>query len=147
MPILRRGITGFDANSSVDFAGFKRAVYAAAQNTGASVRHFTPGDGTTPNFHRADVQLGDRVLSIICNQTFPVVAFVEGTIAMGDFHLVDVAELAEPIANLGFEIATVAELDRPIVENDLKVLGENERDQAKYWNAKRISQLIFNWWD
>jgi hypothetical protein len=59
----------------------------------------------------------------------------------------DVAELAEPIANRGFEIATAAQLNRPIDANDLEMLSDNEQNHVRYWKAKRISQLVFNWWD
>jgi hypothetical protein len=148
MSLLRRGITGFDADGTVDVSFFKKAVYAAAQSTGASVVKIEAGDSVSPNFHQANVALNDqRTISILCNRTHPIVAFVECPIAIGDFKAIDAIELAEIIRKFGFEIATADELNRSIEPKDLHLLGENERNQAKYWKPRRISQLVFNWWD
>jgi len=146
MTVLRRGITGFDATGRVDFAEFQRKVYAAAHRSGDRVGPAAAA-GITPNFHRAEVRLRDRSFTVICNGTFPVVAFVEGPLAMDDLHFVDVAQFAEHLANFGFDIATAAELDRPIGADDLELLGDYEREEAEFWKATRIGQLVFNWWD
>jgi hypothetical protein len=147
MPLLRRGITGFDAPSDVDFTRFKRAVYAAAQSTGASVIAATPTTGVTPNFHQTLIRFRDCELAVICNRTFPVVAFVEHPVDMAGVQPVEVPELVENFSNSGFEVASACELLRPIGPDDLQILTEAERNQAKYWKPQTVGQIVFNWWD
>lgn len=147
MPVLRRGITGFDVDRKVDFAAFKEAVHAAARSAGASLIRTVPGDGVTPNFHQADVQLGGRELSILCNRAFPIVAVVECPIVNGEMQPVDLPNLTDPMAENGYEVVFAAELARAIAPDDLQALSDSERDQAKYWKPKCIGQVVFNWWD
>jgi hypothetical protein len=147
MTILRRGITGFGIIETVDFSKFKKAVYSSAQASGASVLSVTRPSFITPNFYQADIKVGERLLSILCNQTFPVVALVESPIAMDTVRPLDLTAITDPIRELGFEIAAATELDREITSEDMAVLGEDERGEAKYWKPNRISQLVFNWWD
>jgi hypothetical protein len=82
MVLLRRGITGFNTANKVDFRAFKKAVYAAAQATAADVVEATAADGVTPNFHQIDIRHVGRDLSVICNRSFPIVAFVKRPIEM-----------------------------------------------------------------
>jgi hypothetical protein len=147
MTILRRGITGFGVKDTVDFSKFKKAVYRSAQASGASVLNITRPSSITPNFYQADVKVGDRLLSILCNQTFPVVAVVESPIEIDVLRPLDITKLTNPIKELRFEIAEKNELERAITTEDLAILGEDERRQAKYWKPARIGQLVFNWWD
>ena len=52
MGILRPGIAGFDSQSEVDFAVFKKTIYAAALDVRASVLSTAAANITTPSFHQ-----------------------------------------------------------------------------------------------
>ncbi len=147
MTILRRGITGFDTAEEVDVATFKKAVYHAAHKAGATVVLTIVGDSVTPNFHQTEIQIGERSIAIICNRSFPVVAFVRTPVEMDEVHPIDLVEFVDPVRDFGFDVATPVELNRPIAPSDLEVLGDRELEQVKYWKPKRIGQLVFNWWD
>ncbi len=145
--MLRRGITGFDAEAVVEFAAFKRAVYEAALATGSTVIAVVQGNEVTPNFHRADVDVRERELSVICNRNYPVVAMVERPIEMSGVRPIDLPELVEPLRQRGFEVASAAELERPLEASDLALLSPAEQNEAKYWKPRRVADVVFNWWD
>lgn len=147
MPLLRQGVTGFDAQTQIEFAAFKKAVFASAQKSGASVAACRPAAGITPNFHEIAVLYNGQELCVICNRAFPIVAFVQSPIDMAEMIPLDVPELADPIREAGFEIALAADLRRFIEPKDLQLLTLNERKQAAYWKPQWITELVFNWWD
>src|SRR4051812_38227284 len=146
MLLLRPGVTGFGAQGEVNVAVFKRAIYAASLKMGASVLAVVAAESITPNFHRADIRFGAYEFCVVCNRAVPIIAFAKRPIAP-EVQPIAVAEFADPIRSLGFEIGTAAELSRLIEMTDLQMLSDDERKQAQYWKPKRIGQIVFNWWD
>ena len=147
MSLLRQGITGFDVQSTVDFRAFKKAVFAAAQATDATVISIVASKCVTPNFHQAELLYARREFGIICNRNFPVVAFVTTPIAMGAIQPFDFPELAAAISEFGFEVPSASELQRMVESDELEILSKGERHEVKYWKPKRIADVVFNWWD
>lgn len=148
MRLLQTGITGFDGSAEVPIANLKRAVYAAAQAAGAKVGEVRPADGVTPNFHQLDADFGSRKLVVLCNRHIPIVAFADRLDGMEIERFVEVpADFAAGLATCGFVIGDVAELNRPVGSSDLETLSPAEQREVKYWEPKRIGDVIFNWWD
>ena len=147
MALLRRGITGFDATNDVEFRDFKKAVNDLAQLKNATILNVIEANGVTPNFHQAELQYAERELSIICNRHYPVMAFVKLPINMSGVESIDLTELADILLLWNFEVPSAAELEKRISPEDLNLLSDSEREQAKYWKSKRVADLVFNWWD
>jgi hypothetical protein len=148
MGLLHNGITGFDNAGEVPASQLKRAVYAAAQATGAKVGDTKLADGVTPNFHEVNVECGSQAFAVLCNRHLPVVAFAERIDDMEIDRFADApADFAAAFAECGFVIGDAAELNRRVTSADLEMLSPAERRQAKYWKPERVGDIIFNWWD
>jgi len=146
MGLIRRGITGFETVSVVDFRSFKAAVYL-------QVNDYEPIDSTfkankvTPNFYEAAVRHKDSTFGVICNKSLPVIAFVELPMVIAAIQPIDVPALVQVFCTAGFEVGSALELSRDLRPSDYYLLSETERNQTKYWKPVRVCDLIFNWWD
>ena len=147
MSILRSGIAGFAAGGTVDLRAFKRAVYAAARHTDATVVATMPGEIATPSFHQADVNLAADQISVVCNCWYPVIAFTTRPVQMAGIVPIDIPAFAEILRSLGFEVPAADALSRVLKPADLEILSDAEQGQAKYWKPRRVADVVFNWWD
>lgn len=149
--ILPCGVTGFRRAQAVplpstDFAAFKAVCYEASRQVGGLVLLAESCDGkVTPNFHRARVSFRGKVVDVLCNAHYPLVAFAEpldgGSVTL---TFLDVPELEGPLV---WRILKPVELHEPILAEALSLLSEAERAQVKSWKAKTIGDVVFNFWD
>jgi hypothetical protein len=103
----------------------------------------------TPNFHRAAVSFRGKIVDVICNAHYPLVAFIE-PLEGGSMTLafLDVPELEGPFVGAGsWRVLKPGELHAPILPETLSLLSEAERAQVKSWKAKTVGEVVFNFWD
>ena len=154
--MIRKGITG--SFHSVDPRPlphvapkvFKSICYAIARAVGMSVVKFKPC-GPTPNFHLAVLKGRNEkeTIAIVCNATFPIVAFAEPP-SEGQCSLTfrDDERLAAAFRlQGGFEVASASDLSAAVRERELSELGPVEREEVRYWRPQTVGEIVFNWFD
>ena len=152
---LPRGITGFrhvdDPPLPVnDFAAFRGHCYAAARALGGSVRSVeAPVRAVAANFARAVLEFPGGPVAILLNAHFPVIAFADPSAENGaPVRFIEAPTLAKVFDGFGtYELWTGPQLEAPVMPEACKQLASAELEQAKYWRARRIGDLVFNFWD
>ena len=147
---LPRGVTGFSDISRVEFLQFKRVCINTARLTGSVVTAVDSCENkVAPNFHSVTMEMTGTKLSIICNRYYSLVAYIE-PLQPGEcvLRFLDVIVLTESFRTDGsFEVLTNEFLSSPIEGSVLSQLDSAEMEQVRYWNPKRIGEVIFNFWD
>ena len=152
MQPLPKGVTGFDPPEvGVDVRRFTSACHAAARQVAGRVLQVSPAHVTvTSSFYQASVTVRTRpdTLRVLCNAYYPIVAFASPAAFEGDMNLdfVDCAELADLLRD-EFTILTRQDACANLAPELIASLSETELDQMRHWQAQRIGDLIFNYWD
>lgn len=145
---MRQGVTGFDATCCVDPRAFKAVCYEVARKLGGSVSTFVfPSWG--PNFDVAVLAWRSERVSVLCNSTYPLIAFAE-PIGEGDMELCFCSqpEPADGFSKSGeFTCITLGELNTPVSELDLSELSDGEMKELRSWRPRNLGELVYNWWD
>jgi hypothetical protein len=152
---LPRGITGFrhvdDPPLPVsDFAAFRGHCYAAARALGGRVRSVeAPVRGVEANFARAVLELPGGTVAILLNAHFPVIAFADPLAENGaPVPFIDAPALADVFRGFGiYDVWTGSQLEAAAIPEACKQLARAELAQAKYWQPRRVGDLVFNFWD
>ncbi len=142
--MLERGITGFDPSvKGVDPKSFSEACYAVARTCSGRVSELD-SDVVTKNFFVARIDGPTQGVFVLCNSSFPIVAFAE-QIDPRPFVLVDAP--AEEFTIRNFSILHARKAKRPVEARDLERLSHHELKQVEYWRPKTLADLVFNTWD
>lgn len=130
------------SEQAINPASFKKVVHAAAvQLAGRVLAVHSPS--VTPNFHAAEVALGDRTIFVLCS--------VDGNWAFSanyepnrcKLSFVDFPPFAEILKSMfGIDPFTRAELAGEFRKQPFM----SEAD-IKYWRPNTFGEALFNWWD
>lgn len=149
--VLPEGITGFaerarDATPpTVDFKSFARACHLAARAESGSVERIEPARYPR-NYHRAILRLGDATLAVLCNAHFPWIAFAEASDDL-PLRFTDAVALSTRFNDaIPCEVVDLSSLETHPDEAVLAGLSDAEHEQVRYWQPRRIGDIIFNLW-
>lgn len=149
---LPKGVTGFDApDGGVPVKRFASACHSAARQVSGRVQLIRAAyERVTPNFHEALITQPYRpdTVRVLCNAHYPIVVFALPAADDGDERLefVDSPELAVALGT-EFSIVTRQEACAGVAHDLIAGLGEAELHQMRYWQPRRIGDVIFNTWD
>lgn len=156
--VLQPGVTGFvnaDKHPGlprVEFAKFKRIVYAAFGHSGTGVESVTEQQ-IARNYHSAVIACSDRHqasrVMLVGNAVYPFFAFTE-ILEPGNLLLnfKDIPELSDRLEHLdGVTVLSAVELSQSPKAADLSQLTPVELREIKSWAPATIGEIIFNWWD
>ena len=86
---------------------------------------------------------------VLVNLYYPIIAFAEpATLVIGPITFVDAPALARQFRQgESFLVLTAAEAMGSVGVSECQRQAEEEREQMRYWRARRIGEVVFNHWD
>jgi len=150
--ILPKGITGFysagDKPTQVNPRLFSKACYSIITSKNAEVLCISTQLEPDKSYYYAALELSGRSVLILCNTNTPFIAFAEpGNDVIYEEFIddVDLASVFEAIKP--FKVLPADVLNATPQDNHLSELSEAEISQIKYWNPRRLGEIIFNHWE
>ncbi|GIE76966.1 hypothetical protein Aph02nite_29160 [Actinoplanes philippinensis] len=149
---LERGVTGFRSGREPDLPPvaartFRGACHEAARAADGTVEQVT--ESAYPrNFHSAVIRAPSGRLTVLCNDSYPWVAFAEGV--TGDLDpkaFADPPSWAGTFTGAGFVVMSRRLLASPLDAVDTGALGTAERLQIDSWRPPNVGETVFNSWD
>jgi len=151
--ILKKGISGFYNISEqppelITASVFKNDISSVLSSVGFKPKSFIES-GITPNFHYAHFTSAGCDLHIVCNEIYPVIAFVNmPDLKSCRLEFILNNEIKKIIEQYSiYKVLNPEELNNPIQPNDLKQLNSAELGQIEYWKPETVGEIVFNWWD
>jgi hypothetical protein len=149
--LLQKGISGTGEplfrSSAEEFFSTCRDIASSGKSPYID---FTEGrSDPMANFHYGFMKSQDgKMLWVLCNHHYPVVSFCSSDPKEDweNFSFSDTPELKSLFAPK-YRVATESELNAPIEQDHLNVLAAAERQEIRYWEAKRVGDIIFHYWD
>jgi len=152
--ILPRGVTGFwDRKAGpprTDVPAFHGHCYEAVRWVRGKVVSFTePYPSVKDNYAVAVHDIAAGAVAVLLNAHHPILAFADPKGATSSyFEFRDVPELADFFRGLGvYTLASAAELNERPTSAHLRDLSPAELKQVKYWEPRRVGEVVFNFWD
>jgi hypothetical protein len=152
--ILPRGVTGFahtgQKNTTVDFSTFRGHCYEIARQLPGSVLSTHPhGEaGTCNSFAAAVISCRGQTVLILLNAYLPLLGFARPPVRYMSQEFVDPrAKMAKGFRDFGYQVLDKAILDAPLTQESLAELRKSELKQVRYWETRRVGDVIFNHWD
>jgi hypothetical protein len=100
------------------------------------------------NYHSAVVVASNVRLAILCNATYPWIAFAGmGTGDLEPKAFVDPPSWAATFAGAGFVVMRRQLLDSPLGAVDTAALGKAEWQQIASWRPESVGETVFSAWD
>lgn len=152
MTLLRRGITGFrdfheQTLPQICLSDLKACCFNLGRAHGYLVRKAELREDAC-NFHAFTLQGTATSSAVVCNNVYPVIAFVE-TLRPGE-----PLKFVQPVrwntyfpASAGWIVPALQQLTQPISTSQLSDLSQTEISQIRYWQPQTVGEAIFNWWD
>jgi hypothetical protein len=145
-------VTGFRSGKEpelpeVPVRTFRGGCYEAARVAGGVVEQVL--ESAYPRtFHSAIIVASDDRHAILCNATYPWIAFAGvGTGELEPKAFVDPPTWAGPFAEMGFLVMSRQVLDSPLGAVDTAALGKAEWMQIHSWRPASVGETVFNSWD
>ncbi|MBN9524366.1 hypothetical protein J0H58_38605 [bacterium] len=153
--ILPCGVTGFCDRTTApppntDVRAFRGHCYEAARCVRGTVVSFTnPYPGVTDNYAVAVLDTAAGAVAVLLNAHHPIVAFADPKGVTGSsFEFRDVPALADYFGGLGvYTVATAAGLNERPAAAHLRDLSPAELKRVKYFEPRRVGEIVFNFWD
>ena len=84
---------------------------------------------------------------LLLNIHHPYVAFTTPIKDVGNFNFEfrDCDVLAVEL--YGYTVLSAEFLNSPVTEDAIRLLGESERRELKYWEPPTLGHVVFNFWD
>jgi hypothetical protein len=149
---LPRGVTGVKADtySQTDVRAFRGHCYEAARRVRGKVISFTePYPSVTDNYAVAVLDTAAGAVAVLLNAHHPIVALADPAgVEKSYFEFRDVPALADYFRGLGvYTVPSAAELNERPTAAHLRDLSPAELKQVKYWEPRRVGEIVFNFWD
>lgn len=149
---LERGVTGFRSDREQELRGvaarmFRAGCYEAARAAGGAVEQVL--ESAYPrNFHSAVMIAPSGRFAILCNVTYPWIAFAgQGTGDLEPKAFADPPGWAATFADAGFTVMSRQVLNSPLNAVDTTALGKAEWLQINSWRPVTVGETVFNSWD
>lgn len=154
--ILPCGVTGLSdqkagtSHSFTDVRAFRGHCYEAVRWVRGKVVSFTePYPSVTDNYAIAVLDTVAGAVAVLLNAHHPILAFAEPQdVPRSYFEFRDVPELADYFRGLGvYTVPSAAELSERPTADHLRDLSPRELKSVKYWEPRRVGEIVFNFWD
>lgn len=145
--ILPECITGFFNGDypapGSDQRSFEKICLDFATERGGTC-FFILGDGVTPNYHQANIKIGERTIYVLLSEIYPIIGISK--LEPFQYEYIDVPELTD-LFPAPYQIPSAAELNERFDLTLQPFLNDAEREQIDYWEPKTIGNVIFHYWD
>ncbi|MDO3410943.1 hypothetical protein QWJ34_14320 [Saccharibacillus sp. CPCC 101409] len=147
--VMKPGITGFsntDENlKRLDHKEFEIYLFGAIRAEGGKLigKEFLTNN---QNFYTYKIQSKEKEFYILLHSIYSFVAFAS-VVDFGGIEFVDGPKTMISLLEPSYKVLSEDLLNRPLQKDQLKRLKEPEKKMIEYWQAVRIGEVIYNYWD
>lgn len=145
--ILPECITGFSYGDcpapGSDQSLFEKICLDFATERGGTC-FFILGDGVTPNYHQANIKIGDQTIYVLLSKIYPVIGISK--YEPFSYEYIDVPELID-LFPAPYQVPTATELNERFDVTLQPFLSDVDRMHIESWNPETIGNVIFHYWD
>lgn len=154
--ILLNGVSGFNIpDPAIQINGhyFKKICYAIVLKLGGNIISFNEPE-IARSYYEVRINIRDEDLFILLNHVYPFITFASSMEGNG-ITFVSHDKLEQEFAQY-YRVLRLNEVDEALVLNEKKgrlivenhnELNDAELNNIKYWQARRVGEVVFNGWD